>query len=204
MEEQDKEQDEKYEEYTLYQVSNGSSKPLMVLVQINGEGLEMELDTGASVLLVSEETFGKLNHSGISLLNARVKLFTYTGEEIRVKGLVVVSVEHNSHKVNLPLIVTRGSGPSLLGQNWLMALRLDWQSIFVNKVVTLDDIWDQYTDVFKDELGLLKGSTAKIYKEADATPCFFDARSVRQVQRSVPRLPTKVNKARHAPGGGAC
>ncbi len=44
MEEQDNEQDEKYEEYTLYQVSNGSSKPLMVPVQINGEGLEMELD----------------------------------------------------------------------------------------------------------------------------------------------------------------
>ncbi len=44
--------------------------------------------------------------------------------------------------------------------------------------MTLEDIWDQYTDVFKDELGLLKGSTAKIYKEADATPCFFNARSV--------------------------
>ncbi len=57
-------------------MSNGSSKPLMVLVQINGEGLEMELDTGASVLLVSEETFGKLNHSGISLLNARVYSLT--------------------------------------------------------------------------------------------------------------------------------
>ncbi len=105
--------------------------------------LEMELDTGASVSLVSEETFGKLNHSGISLLNARVKLFTYTGEEIGVKGCAVVSVEHNSHKVNLPLRVTLGSGPSLLGQNWLMALRLDWQSIFVNKVVTLEDILDQ-------------------------------------------------------------
>ncbi len=39
MEEQDNEQDEKYEEYTLYQVSNGSSKPLMVPVQINvGDG----------------------------------------------------------------------------------------------------------------------------------------------------------------------
>ncbi len=143
----------------------------MVPVQINAEGLEMELD--ASVSLVSEETFGKLNHSGISLLNARVKLFTYTVEEIGVKGRVVVSVGHNSHKVNLPLIVTRGSGPSLLGHNWLMALRLDWQSISVNKVVTLEDILDQYTDVLKDELGLLKGSTAKIYKEADATPCFF-------------------------------
>ena len=60
----------------------------------------------------------------------------------------------------------------------MTALRLDWHSIFVNKVVTLEDILDQYTDVFKDELGLLKGSTAKIYKEADATPCFFNARSV--------------------------
>ncbi len=37
---------------------------------------------------------------------------------------------------------------------------------------------DQYTDVFKDELGLIKGSTVEIYKEADATSCFFNARSV--------------------------
>ncbi len=81
MEEQDKEQNEKYEEYTHYQVSNGSSKPLMVPVQINGEGLEMELDTGASVSLVSEETFGKLNHSGILQLNARVKLFLTQGRK---------------------------------------------------------------------------------------------------------------------------
>ncbi len=36
--------------------------------------------------------------------------------------------------------------------------------------MTLEVILDQNTDVFKDELGLLKGSTAKIYKEADATP----------------------------------
>ncbi len=31
---------------------------------------------------------------------------------------------------------------------------------------------------FTDELGLIKGSTAKIYEEADATSCFFNARSV--------------------------
>ncbi len=42
-----------------------------------------------------------------------------------MKGHAVVSVEHNSHKVNLPLIDTRESGQSLLGRNWLMALRLD-------------------------------------------------------------------------------
>ncbi len=65
--------------------------------------------------LVSEETFDKLNHSEISTLKARVKVFSHIGEEIGVKGRAVVSVEHNSHKVNLPLIVTRESGPSLLG-----------------------------------------------------------------------------------------
>ena len=45
-------------EYSLYKISSKQeSKPLQVEVVINGQPLTMELDTGAAVTLVSEETF---------------------------------------------------------------------------------------------------------------------------------------------------
>lgn len=43
--------------YSLHHVSNRLTKPLLVKVNVNGVDLEMESDTGASVSLISEETF---------------------------------------------------------------------------------------------------------------------------------------------------
>ena len=34
------------------------------------------------------------------------------------------------HTLTLPLLVVSGQGPSLLGQNWLLKLQLDWKSNF--------------------------------------------------------------------------
>ena len=68
------------EQYQLYQVSSGSSsKPILVGVTINGANLETELDTGASVPLISEETFCQLQETGATLCKSRASLFTYTG-----------------------------------------------------------------------------------------------------------------------------
>ena len=88
-------------------------------------------------------------------------------------------LSNNGQIAKLPLIITGGSGPSLFGRNWLTALRLDWQGIFaVNKVTTLEEILEKYQEGFNDELGLLKGATAKIYTDQEATPKFYKSRPV--------------------------
>ena len=116
--------------------------------------------------LISEENFKKIQKNGVSLQESKAKLFTCTGDKIKVKGCSDVRVEHNGQTVKLPLFVTGGSGPSLFGRNWLTALRLDWQGIFaVKKVSTLEEVLEKYQEVFNDELGLLKGATAKIYTQ---------------------------------------
>ena len=80
--------------------------------------------------------------------------------------------------VTLPLII-RGSGPSLLGRNWLTTLRLDWQKIFQVKTArSLQEVLDTYTEVFEEKFGKVKGATAKIYIEPDATLWLFKAQSV--------------------------
>ena len=52
--------DESDHEHALYRVSSGSAKPILVPVTLDGISMEMELDTGALVSLVSEEMFQPL------------------------------------------------------------------------------------------------------------------------------------------------
>ena len=88
-----------------------------------------------------------------------------------------MKVEHNGHRATLPLIVTQGSGPSLFGRDWLAALKLDWQKIFkVKSNRTVEDVLARYSEVFNDELGTLKGVTAKIHTDPTATTKFHKAR----------------------------
>ena len=103
----------------------------------------MEVDTGASVSLMGEESFKPWLEKGVVLKPTNIKLSTYTGEGIQVVGTADVEVKHNSHTVTLPLIITCGSGPSLFGHNWLTTLRLDWQHILqVKTACTLQEVID--------------------------------------------------------------
>ena len=74
---------------------------------------------------------------------------------------------------NLKLIIVPGSGPSLLGRDWLQEIIINWNE--VNKVT---DITEAYPDVCKEELGLLKDTYVKIHTDKDATPMFHKARPV--------------------------
>ena len=65
------------------------------------------------------------------------------------------------------------------GRNWLTALKLDWQKIFsVKSERTLQTVLDKYPDVFKDDLGTVKGMKATIHIDPEATPLFHKARPV--------------------------
>lgn len=69
----------------------------------------------------------------------------------------------------LPLLAVDGSGPSLLAHDWLASIKLDWHSF--NRVETevtpptntLQDVMQWHADVFKKELGTVKGIYAKLW-----------------------------------------
>ena len=167
-------------EYMMYSVGGGgSTQPLVVDVQLNGISFSMEVDTGASVSIMSEVNFQPLKENGVALKAAKARLFTYTGEAIAVAGMADVKVEYNGQCFTLPLTVTKGDGPSLLGRNWLLSLKLDWHNILsVKSAKSLQDVLDKYPEVFQDKLGCLKGLKAQIHVDQDATPVFHKARSV--------------------------
>ena len=98
---------------------------------MNGKELSMEVDTGASLSLISETPY-KLRESNAlpELQQTSVKLYTYTGEEINVLGCMNVKMQSNMQEAQLPLLVMKGKGSSLLGRNWLTNLCMNWQEIF--------------------------------------------------------------------------
>ena len=141
----------------------------------------------------------RLRHGGVTipLTQSAAKLCTYTGQTIQVVGSTDVEVEHNGQRATLPLLVTRGSGPSLLGRNWLEVLQLDWQNIFaVHPKPTLESTLADHKEVFEDTLGTVRGITAKIHVDFTATHVFHRARSVLfalrvKVEKDLERLQTE-------------
>ena len=65
--------------------------------------------------------------------------------------------------MELPLIVVAGSRPSLLSQDWLSKIRLDWQSMFATCVEeTLADLIRWHEEIFQDDQGTLKGGRSNL------------------------------------------
>ena len=74
----------------LYHDKLSSDKPLEVDLQLEGKPLRMEVDTGAAVSLVSEETYRSLFPT-VPLQSSMTKLRTYSGEPLTVLGQQEVS-----------------------------------------------------------------------------------------------------------------
>ena len=70
----------------------------------------------------------------------------------------------------LPLIVKKGEGPSLLGRNWLSAIKLDWQQII--KVEVNRTLQGVLSEVF-EELGTVQGVKGRIHVNPQASPIFY-------------------------------
>ena len=98
----------------------------------------MEIDTGASVSLISEGQYKKLFDQRKPQINKTNDILrTYSGENLRIICSIQVNVLYKNQTVeNLPLLVVPGECPNLLGCNWLMKLKIEWKSLnFIKKTV---------------------------------------------------------------------
>ena len=51
-------------------------------------------------------------------------LRTYTGERLKICGVISLEVKYKDRKARLDLLVVAGDGPSLMGRDWLGELTL--------------------------------------------------------------------------------
>ena len=83
-------------------------------MKLNDSKVHLELDTGASVSVISEQTW-KNSLNSVPLQESSVTLETYSGEMLDILGQTNVSVEYPYQVAKLPVYVSRGKGPDVMG-----------------------------------------------------------------------------------------
>jgi hypothetical protein len=157
---------------------------IMVNVKIDGKSVDMELDTGASVTLMSCDQFKKFRRgSELSLTKSNMVLSTITGQQLEVVGECCVDVVYKDQKVkNLVLYVVESEGPPLLGRDWLRRIRLDWPEIKLvsdnNGESRAEQLKRKFHSLFDGKLGLVQGVQAHLEMKEAAVPKFLKPRTV--------------------------
>ena len=161
--------------FTVNTLNGQSDSSINVELLINRTPLKMTLDTGASVTIISSATWQK-QLPNLKLQQSNMLLKTYTGEPLKLQGEAQVTVCYKNQKVELPMVVVKGSGPPLLGCNWLQKIILDCREIkYVS--TSLEGLLQKYKTLFDNELGTMIGVQAKLAVKPDAKPKFCRARS---------------------------
>ena len=85
----------------------------------------------------------------------------------------------NNQTEQLSLEVVKGSGPSLLGIDWLERLKLDWTQVYqLRSNDELQTVLDHHKEVFADQLGCIEGVKAKLHLKPNSQPKFIKARNL--------------------------
>ena len=154
-------------------------------VSLDGVLTEMEVDTGASLSVISEETLASVRKGPcFPLRKSTKKLKTYTGEEIPMLGVYTFSDSYkNADPRELDIVVVKRKGPSLFGRDWLKEIQLDWSEIFQLKASTTEEAelahtLMEFSEVFEDTRGIVKGTKATIFVDPSAKPRYFKPRHV--------------------------
>ena len=170
-------------EHPLNPIVADLRRPICVEVELDSLSLNMELDTGAAVSLMSEKTYRKM-FPVMPLQESRTVLKTYSGEPLRVIGQRECRIKIAGQSAKLPLIIVAGDGPSLLGRNWLWVIRLDWMKINPVRQCQVSEVLQRYETLFQPGLGMLQGYDAKIIVDPEARARFCKARSVPYAMRT--------------------
>ncbi|XP_046959671.1 uncharacterized protein K02A2.6-like [Vanessa cardui] len=161
----------------IYVCSENYRQAITADVMIEGVKVTMEIDSGASRTIISEDTYNKLWSIPPSLNATNIKLVTWTREPLKVLGEVNVHVKLGAKEARCDLIVVSGKGPSLLGRNWFHGLNIEivglcWSEDKITNLV------NQFPGLFASELGEYKGPLVSLHVRADATPKFLKARAI--------------------------
>ena len=157
---------------------------IKIPVILEDKEIEMELDTGAAVSVVSYADYCKY-FKHLPLAVAKRKLHAYTGTPLKVMGEIMTKVRYNKQECKLPMVVVKADthAPLLFGRSWLQAIQLDWPAIFSQgqysvQADVVDELKTKYADIFKQELGTVKGIKAALHIKENVRPIFCRSRQV--------------------------
>ena len=150
-------------------------------MNLDGNQINFQIDTGASVTVLSGQDF-KRYFRGVSLKDDRAVLRAYSGHTIPTLGTFRPNVCYNSVVRCLSCTVVDNNGPNLMGRDWLRAFDFHPEKM-LNNVETVETMLQRYPAVFSEDYGDVKVS-CKIEVRPDAVPKFYRPRPVPYAMRS--------------------
>ena len=153
--------------------------PIMITVIIEGKPVTMELDTGGAVSVMSLNNFRKISKRNLQPTD--IVFTTYSGEKIVPLGVITVNVEYKNQRTSLKLYIVKQNLDTIFGREWLYEINLDWntiKSIRTSTSIDLNKLFDEYKELFDDQLGEINNYEVKLELKPDVTPKFCRARQV--------------------------
>lgn len=163
-------------------------------VKLNDKPYQMEFDTGASRAIINKKIWNELNRPKLSMAR---KLKAYGGRQLDVKGKCTVSVQFQNQTKRLQAVVVGQDDSPLFGLPWIRAFKMllpeGVKTIKLeekrgkehfkktskeNVSPEIEQLIEEYSDLFLEELGTIKGFQARIFLKTDAKPIAFSARRI--------------------------
>ncbi|XP_049267747.1 uncharacterized protein LOC119378660 [Rhipicephalus sanguineus] len=146
-----------------------------------GVQLTMEVDTGSPVCVIPHQLYEKHRDQWPKLRPSSVKLSCYSGR-LPVLGELALSVSHKGATVECALTVLDCAGPSLCGRDLIQLLNVAGVPVVCVAGVSepteqtgkssVNSIFNDFHDVFSEELGLITGPPVSLHLKEGAVPKF--------------------------------
>ena len=91
-------------------------------------------------------------------------------------GQLMANVTYGQQNKHLPLLFVQGEGPSVLGRNWLIDIKLNWKEIGTIARVEEDSLvalLEKHKELFKDKLGTIMNYQAELQLQPEARAKVF-------------------------------
>lgn len=150
----------------------------------------MELDTGASVSVISERDYYN-KFKDIKIKKDGLKLQYYTNETVETMGYIRVNVKYKNNSFKGNWYIMKGTGPMLIGREWIsqMDILSECKPEAIKNQNTLNTlhfkqlnmeqhIFKKFPEVFSDKLGLYNEDIIEILLQEGAKPKFIQHRAV--------------------------
>lgn len=156
---------------------------ILVDVQINEKHCKMEVDTGSPISIISLKNLRKIAPNINVLEKVTTTFISYTKDKIKVLGKTKVDVRYKQQQIQTDLYVVDSESSTLLGREWLRKLKIDWTEIRQIKPIEnirkrVNALMREYNDIFRNEIGCLKGITANVEVRTNCKPIHLRARTI--------------------------
>lgn len=178
----------------VFNIGGGSAPPIKIDIELNGQSIEMELDTGSYYSVMSKGTYLQLWPNAETRPNLEQfdkPLSVYGGSPLAIEGKIHVQAKlaGRDRLVSSNIVVVGNKGPTLLGRYLMKELDLsDLDILQIKKIGSFSETRSRHPSLFSPGLGCYKDKEFNLAVDPTVQPKFCKARTVPYTLRE------KVNK----------